>query len=123
MRIWLALAALNGFVAVAFGAAGSHILSGQLDAADLERVRMAADYQLLHALALLGVAALGERRGNLRLFLAGLCFALGIAGFTGGLYARALGGVGAGPIVPVGGGLLLLGWLWLFAAAFGRRRL
>lgn len=122
MRIWLALAALNGFVAVAFGAAGSHILSGQLDAADLERVRLAADYQLFHAIALLGVAAMAERRGKLRLFMAGLCFALGIAGFSGGLYARALGGVGLGPIVPIGGTLLLLGWVWLFAAAFGHRR-
>jgi len=122
MRIWLALAALNGFVAVAFGAAGSHILSGQLDAADLERVRLAADYQLFHAIALLGVAAMAERRGKLRLFMAGLCFALGIAGFSGGLYARALGGVGLGPIVPIGGTLLLLGWVWLFAAAFRHRR-
>jgi uncharacterized membrane protein YgdD (TMEM256/DUF423 family) len=122
MRIWLALAALNGFVAVAFGAAGSHILSGQLDAADLDRVRLAADYQLLHALALLGVTALAERRGNLRLSLAGLCFALGVAGFSGGLYARALAGVEVGPIVPIGGTLLLRGWFWLFAAAFGHRR-
>ncbi|MFN7193049.1 MAG: DUF423 domain-containing protein [Rhodospirillales bacterium] len=122
MRIWLALAALNGLVAVAFGAAGSHILSGQLEAADLDRVRLAADYQLFHALALLGVAALAERRGNLRLFLAGLCFALGIAGFAGGLYARALAGIAAGPIVPIGGSLLMLGWFWLFAAAFGHRR-
>ncbi|MCZ8309952.1 MAG: DUF423 domain-containing protein [Magnetospirillum sp.] len=122
MRIWLALAALNGLVAVAFGAAGSHILSGQLEAADLARVRLAADYQLFHALALLGVAALAERRGNLRLFLAGLCFALGIAGFAGGLYARALAGIAAGPIVPIGGSLLMLGWFWLFAAAFGHRR-
>jgi uncharacterized membrane protein YgdD (TMEM256/DUF423 family) len=122
MRIWLALAALNGFVAVAFGAAGSHILSGQLDAADLERVRLAADYQLFHAIALLGVAAMAERRGKLRLFMAGLCFALGIAGFSGGLFARALGGVSLGPIVPIGGTLLLLGWVWLFAAAFGHRR-
>jgi len=122
MRIWVALAALNGFVAVAFGAAGSHVLSGQLDAADLARVRLAADYQLWHALALLAVAALADRRGNLRLFLAAFCFALGVAGFSGGLYARALGGLDVGPVVPIGGTLLLLGWFWLLAAAFGQRR-
>jgi uncharacterized membrane protein YgdD (TMEM256/DUF423 family) len=122
MRVWLALAAVNGFVAVAFAAAGAHVFAAQLDSADLARVQLAANMQLLHALALIGVAGLVERRGTLRLFLAGLGFALGIVGFSGGLYLRALGGVGAGPIVPVGGSLLLLGWLCLFAAAFGRRR-
>jgi uncharacterized membrane protein YgdD (TMEM256/DUF423 family) len=121
MRLWLALAALNGLVGVAAGAASAHALADRLDAAEIGLIQQAALYQILHALALLGVAALAERRASLRLGLAGLCFALGCAGFAGGLYLRVLGGIAVGPAIPVGGTLLMAGWALLLTAAFGRR--
>ncbi|MBI1245116.1 MAG: DUF423 domain-containing protein [Alphaproteobacteria bacterium] len=121
MRIWLALGALNGFIGVAMGAAAAHALSASLDEAAVGLVRTASLYQCLHALALVGVAALVRDRGTLRLDFAGLAFALGCAAFSGGLYARAFLDLPVGPLIPAGGTCLLLGWALLFAAAFGRR--
>lgn len=119
MRVWLALGALHGFVAVAAGALGSH--APGLDEAAHIWVRTGAQYQAIHALALIGVAALAERRATLRLAFAGLAFFLGGLAFSGGLYARAFLGVDLGPVVPAGGIAFLSGWLLLFLAAFGRR--
>ena len=49
---------------------------------------------------------------------------LGIVLFSGSLYGLALGGwKWLGPITPIGGLLLLAGWLMLALAAFGVPRL
>lgn len=119
MRVWLALGALYGFVAVAMGAMGAHFPG--LDETGKEWLRTASLYQAIHALALIGVAALSEKRLTFRLSFAGLAFALGGLMFSGGLYARALLGIDLGPVVPAGGTAFLAGWLLLFLAAFGRR--
>jgi uncharacterized membrane protein YgdD (TMEM256/DUF423 family) len=121
MRIWLALGALNGLAGVAMGAAAAHGLDATLDAEAIGLVRTGALYQCLHALALVGVEALAERRGTLRLGFAGLAFAAGCLAFSGGLYARAFYDLAVGPLVPAGGAAFLAGWLMLFLAAFGRR--
>lgn len=121
MRIWLALGALNGLVGVAMGAAAAHALSGTLEESQIALVRTASLYQCLHALALVGVEAMAERRGTLRLAFAGLFFAAGCIAFSGGLYARAFLDMGVGPLVPAGGMAFLAGWFALFLAAFGRR--
>jgi uncharacterized membrane protein YgdD (TMEM256/DUF423 family) len=119
MRIWLALGAVHGFVAVAAGAWVAH--APGLDEAAHTWVRIGAQYQAIHALALIGVAALAERRATLRLAFAGVAFFLGGVGFSGGLYVRAFLGIDSGPVVPAGGIAYLLGWALLFLAAFGRR--
>jgi uncharacterized membrane protein YgdD (TMEM256/DUF423 family) len=121
MRIWLALGALNGLAGVAMGAASAHALDGMLDAGAIELVKTASLYQCLHALALVGVEAIAERRGTLRLGFAGLAFTLGCLAFSGGLYLRAFYGISVGPLVPAGGIAFLAGWALLFLAAFGRR--
>ena len=47
---------------------------------------------------------------------AGICFGLGIIGFSGGLYGLALtGNSGFGIAAPTGGTLMIVGW-FLFAA-------
>ncbi|MBN9495844.1 MAG: DUF423 domain-containing protein [Alphaproteobacteria bacterium] len=119
MRFWLALGALYGFVAVAMGAMGAHYPG--IDDAGKEWLRTASLYQAIHALALIGIAALSEKRLTFRLSFAGLAFALGVLMFSGGLYARALLGLDLGALVPAGGMAFLAGWLLLFLSAFGRR--
>ena len=102
---WLAvLAALAGAVAVGAGAFGAHGAPGK-EAADW--LRTGAQYQLIHALAAL-VALRMEARG------AGWLFVAGGAVFAGTLYLMALGAPRwLGAVTPVGGVLLIAGWLWL----------
>jgi uncharacterized membrane protein YgdD (TMEM256/DUF423 family) len=101
---WLiVLAALSGALAVGAGAFGAHGASGQA----AEWLRTGGQYQLIHAVAAL-VALRLEARGSGWLFVAGGAL------FAGTLYSMALGAPRwFGAITPIGGALLIAGWLWL----------
>lgn len=120
-RIWIVFAALNGAMAVGTGAYASHALAAQPQAQ--EWFRIAGQYQMAHALALVLLVALGGRIGEgrtgwLALRVAGWLFVAGILLFCGTLYA--LGTVGPLPVpmtAPAGGWSFMLGWLALAVAA------
>jgi uncharacterized membrane protein YgdD (TMEM256/DUF423 family) len=118
-RVLLLLAALFGFTGVGLGAFAAHGLKGQLSAEYLAVFQTGVHYQMLHALALLALAALWQRLGGRLLRAAGVCFCVGILLFSGSLYALTLSGIGAlGMITPVGGLMFLAGWLCLGLAAW-----
>lgn len=120
---WLGIGALNGLMAVAAGAFGAHFLKSRLSAEDLTTFETAARYQMYHALALLAVSILAHVRPSSAGSAAGWCMLLGIVLFSGSLYGLSLGGwKWLGPITPIGGLLLLAGWLMLAVAAFGAPR-
>ncbi|MEH3158132.1 MAG: DUF423 domain-containing protein [Sphingomonas taxi] len=97
------LAALSGAIAVAAGAFGAHGASG--DAA--EWLKTGGHYQLIHAVAAL-VALRLEAHGPAWLFVAGGAI------FAATLYPMALGAPRwLGAVTPIGGALLIAGWLWL----------
>lgn len=104
------LAALSGALAVAAGAAGAHGAHGE--AADW--LRTGAQYQMVHAVAAL-VALRTDARGAAGLFVGGA------AVFSGTLYLMASGlPHWLGAVTPIGGAMLIAGWLWLaFASARG----
>ena len=104
---WLAiLAALSGALAVGAGAFGAHGASG--DAA--EWLKAGGQYQLVHAVAAL-VAMRLESRGTQG---AAWFFVVGGLVFAATLYLMALGAPRwLGAVTPVGGLLLIAGWLWL----------
>jgi uncharacterized membrane protein YgdD (TMEM256/DUF423 family) len=101
---WLAiLAALSGAVAVAAGAFGAHGASGDA----VKWLTTGAHYQLVHAVAAL-VALRLDARGPAWLFVAGAAI------FAGTLYLMAVGAPRwLGAVTPIGGALLIGGWLWL----------
>ncbi|MGE5500715.1 MAG: DUF423 domain-containing protein, partial [Ignavibacteriales bacterium] len=110
-RPWLVLAALNGLMAVGFGAYAAHGLAGHaVNLAD-----RASQYQMAHALALLAVDRLAADRPAAR--WAGGLFVLGIVLFCGSLYLKAVtGGPLALPlplVTPAGGLCLMAGWATL----------
>ncbi len=122
MRLWISAAAVNGFLALALGAHAAHSLRGRVDPEIVGWVEVGADYGLAHALALLGVGLLAGRtaRPRLTLRLAGWGFLAGTLLFSGALYVMGLTGSRTlGPIVPVGGVLLMAGWVALFAYGLG----
>lgn len=119
MRMLLLLAAMFGFTGVALGAFAAHGLKTQLSADYLAVFQTGVHYQMLHALALLALAALWERLAQRLLLAAGICFCIGILLFSGSLYALTLSGIGAlGVITPVGGLMFLVGWACLGLAAW-----
>src|SRR5690348_6209247 len=90
MNPWLAVAAINGFIAVAAGAFGAHGLESRLGAHGLQTFETAARYQMYHALAI-GLAAVGAdgRFATIPCLL----FAAGIVLFSGSLYLLPFTGV------------------------------
>lgn len=121
----LAAAGVLGASAVALGAWGAHAGAHLFDATQRQAWQLAVTYQALHAVALIGLAAVRVMRPHLLLRLAGVAWTLGTLAFSGSLYVLALGGPRAlGPVTPVGGVLLLVGWLAVAVAGVlpGRRR-
>ncbi|MBI0435476.1 DUF423 domain-containing protein [Roseomonas sp. KE0001] len=115
-RIWLFLGALSGLVAVGLSAWAAHGLAPRLDAARAGMVQSALTMQGWHALALLATGLLAERREGRLPHWAGGCFLLGMLGFCGAIWWLVLRGASLG-IAPLGGTLLMLGWLLLALSA------
>jgi uncharacterized membrane protein YgdD (TMEM256/DUF423 family) len=119
MNTWLLIAAINGALAVAFGAFGAHGLQGRIDAHAIEVFETGARYQMYHALAI-GLAALAVRSGaaSTPASVAAVFFLIGIILFSGSLYLLALTGVRSlGFVTPFGGLAFLVGWIALGWAA------
>lgn len=114
MNVWLLIAAINGFLAVAAGAFGAHGLQGKLDPHSLEVFETGARYQMYHALAI-GLAALATRGASVASAqAAAIFFLVGIVLFSGSLYVIALTGTRAfGIVTPFGGLAFLVGWATL----------
>ncbi|MEE4818117.1 DUF423 domain-containing protein [Pseudomonas alliivorans] len=119
LRSFLMLAAFFGFTGVALGAFAAHGLKGRLTAEYLSIFQTGVLYQLVHALALLGVAVLAAQLPGRLVTWAGVSFAIGILLFSGSLYALTLTGISKlGIITPFGGLAFLFGWATLGLAAW-----
>ncbi len=103
MRALLALAAVNGLLAVAVGAFGAHAIA---DPHAKAWIATGAQYGLGHAVAALVVAD--------RSRAAAWAMTLGALIFSGALYALALTQLRwLGAAAPVGGTLMMAGWALL----------
>lgn len=111
MNAWLAIAAINGLLAVASGAFAAHGLQERLDAHALGLWETGARYHMYHALAL-GLAALALRDAAAGAATVASAFFLGgIFLFSGSLYLLALTGAwGFALVTPIGGVCFLIGW-------------
>ena len=117
-RLFLAIAAVLGGLSVAGGAFASHALKEQLSDRALEIFETGAKYQMYHALALLLVGMLLQNVPSPWLSAAGVAFIVGVALFSGSLYALSLSDIKVlGAITPLGGVAFLVGWGCLTAAA------
>ena len=109
-----ALLAATGVMAGAFG---SHGLRDVLDAQALGWWQTAVQYQLWHAVALIAFAALPVRAG-----WPSALVGTGTLIFSGTLYIMALTGLRwLGAVTPIGGALLIAGWLLLAYRAWRDR--
>ncbi len=113
-RLIVATAGLLGALAVVLGAFGAHALRSVLDDKALAVWQTGVDYHFRHVLALLAVGLLVRAQATRTAAFAATAFVLGIALFSGSLYALALGAPRFfGAITPLGGVAFIAGWLAL----------
>jgi uncharacterized membrane protein YgdD (TMEM256/DUF423 family) len=122
----LLAAGLFGLGGVALGAFGAHGLQATLAERGMTHAwESAARYQLVHTVALLGLAAwlrAGPSAGTGRLLWAARCWCAGIVLFSGSLYWLAAGGPRwLGPVTPFGGIGFMAGWLLVALAALSAK--
>ena len=114
LREWQQIVVFVSIASMALGAFAAHALQARGDPRAVALVETGARYQMWHALAMLGYAALGHP-ARLPLYL----FALGILLFSFSLYALAFGAPArVAMVTPVGGTALIAGWLALAWTAF-----
>ena len=123
-RVFIVLAGLLGFSAVALGALGSHGLRSRLESLPegvkrLEWWNTAAHYHLTHALAVAFAAWLVHRGAGVAATVAGWSFIAGVVLFSGSLYLMTITGqTKLGVITPFGGLLFLIGWAAIVVAGW-----
>lgn len=117
MHTFLVLAGVLGALGVMTGAFGSHGLEGEVDPDLIDAWNTGVEYQMYHALALLGMSALPET--SLTAFQgAGWAFIIGTVLFSGSIYGLVLTDASwLGPVTPLGGVTLIAGWMSLAVAA------
>lgn len=105
----IAFAAISAAIAVALGAFGAHSLAKQVSATALETWKTAAHYHLIHSVALLFLANLPTKSSLPRVLIAtGMCI------FAVTLYLLVLLNLKfLGAITPIGGALMIVGWIVL----------
>lgn len=130
-KTWLIVGAILGALSVGSGAFGAHWLKDEIPKwyaePELQVKRLgdwetAARYQMYHALAIIAVGlAMGSSTGRMWNASA-ICFMLGTAIFSGSLYCLVISTNRLwGAVTPVGGLLMILGWV-LFALAAAQKR-
>jgi uncharacterized membrane protein YgdD (TMEM256/DUF423 family) len=112
----LSIASFLGLTAVILGAFAAHSLKESLSAEAMESMTTGIRYQIYHVIVLLFVniySGFSEKFKNQVSWL----FFIGILFFSGSIYAIYMLGVSAKSIwfiTPLGGLLLIIGWLLMF---------
>jgi uncharacterized membrane protein YgdD (TMEM256/DUF423 family) len=120
------LAALSGMFAVILGAFGAHLFKKILTPDEFHTFDIGIHYHYYHTFALAIVAILGRYVSHRWTSMAAWLFLFGTILFSGSLYMLSIvNHMGMaeltkvfGPITPIGGLLLIGGWLAMFRAAF-----
>lgn len=116
---WLMIGAVGAALSIGLGAFGAHALRSRLDADALALWETGARY-LMYASLGLAVIGIVDRQSPGSAGSSGVLLSVGAAVFAGTLAAMALGGPRwLGAVTPVGGALMIAGWLRLAWTALG----
>ncbi|MGH8227948.1 MAG: DUF423 domain-containing protein [Steroidobacteraceae bacterium] len=115
-RSILAAGGLLLAAATVLGALGAHALASRLSPERLRIFETAVRYHFYHALGLLAIGLVLRTADSSPVRWAAILVVAGIVLFSGSLYALTFGAPRAiGVVTPIGGALLIAGWV-LFAA-------
>ena len=110
IKLFLLTGSFFCMLSVMLGAFAAHGLKSRLTEYSLGVFKTAAEYQMVHGLALIAVAIL--IKWGINLTMAGGFFIAGMLLFSGSLYLLALSGMKwLGPITPLGGLCFIIGWV------------
>ena len=114
-KVFLVIGSILGGTGVMIGAFGAHALKNLLESSGrLETFETAVKYQFYHALALILIGILMANHQHNYYQYSGYTFIAGTLIFSGSLYILCLTGITKfGMITPIGGLLMILGWLFL----------
>lgn len=129
---FLLIASLFGATGVGLGALGAHALKAKVEEGlmttdQLSAWDTASKYQLFHALALLFVFFLYQSNPTKLVKISGWLFSAGILLFSGSIYCLSTMGISGmnfrflGPVTPLGGILLIAGWVCLLIFSLKKR--
>ncbi|MGP9765367.1 DUF423 domain-containing protein [Halomonas sp. AOP13-D3-9] len=112
-KVCWCVAALSGAMMVMLGAYAAHGLAARTTEAMVSAVETGVRYQAWHTLAIMIVLVWRQVHpiSGQRWVLA--LWTLGVVCFSGSLYLMALAGLSLGIVTPIGGLLLMAGWLAL----------
>lgn len=121
-RLFLLFSGFFGATGIILGSLASHALTSILTDKQLEIFRLGVQYQMFHAVALLGIGAWVSIQKNRFITVAGWLFIIGIILFSGTMYGITYLGLPNAGTAPIGGFAFILGWLSLIVAAFNKAR-
>ena len=124
-KTFLIFGSLFAALGVILGAFDAHALKGKLSLEQLQIFETGVRYQMYHSIALILVFLLGTKLNNPLMNTSGWFFLAGIVLFSGSLFllsSRELLGIEGwsriiGPITPIGGLCLIIGWVCLLVSA------
>ena len=113
----LIVAAVYGLTAVALGAIGQHAFNIEPGSHQALLFQHAYIYQLIHALLLIWIAT--HLNDGFWVKAAALAVIIGVVCFCGGIYLVVfIGKTAVSWVTPIGGSLIILGWLNLVIHGF-----
>jgi uncharacterized membrane protein YgdD (TMEM256/DUF423 family) len=119
IKFVLLCAAIFALLSVVLGAFGAHALKTRISADMLGVFQTGVQYQFYHALALLVVGMMMKQMPSSLLMWAAGMMITGVVFFSGSLYGLAITGQKwLGPITPLGGVCLIIGWLLVIVSLF-----
>lgn len=118
-------AAIFGVIAVLAGAFGAHALKAILTPEHLVSFNTGVRYQLIHAVVLLLLFLLNDKFNMKQFRIAAALIFWGVILFSGSIYLLTLKNIigvewlkFAGPITPLGGTLIIIGWVFIIIGGF-----
>lgn len=113
-------AAVFGVIAVIGGAFGAHALKAVLSDDHLTSFNTGVRYQLIHAIVLLVLFLLRDKFDLKQFKIAATLIFWGVILFSGSIYLLTVKNIigaewlkFAGPITPIGGTLIIVGWIFI----------
>ena len=114
-KIWIVIGGIAGFLGVALGAFGAHVLEPKLSSDMLSIYNKGILYHLIHSVVILSIALTGKEK----FYKCALFFTLGILLFSFSLYLYATTQILTFALItPLGGVSFLIGWLMVFIEGF-----